>query len=289
MKIKLNPLCCILALYFVIIGRVYLFCGYILAIVLHEYAHARVAKMRGYLLNSITIMPYGGVIEGNIGYNRLDNFYIAVAGPVWNFALAIVFVALWWLMPSSYYYTEDFCLANLGLGLVNCLPFYPLDGSRIILSAAKNKLKAIKALKISTIVGGVGLFVLSLISVFYQFNISLGIFGAFLVAGGISNAEKNTFQHVTASAPFNKQYVCGVPEKKVFVTRETQLFRMVSRLNCQEAFVFVVLGDDTRRDFVVDEKLLGEMCMQCELSMTVTQALEKTKTLDKQKELVLKC
>lgn len=84
-------------------------------------------------------MPYGGVIAGGERYSAADSVIIALAAPIFNGAVAICTVALWWLMPECYAYTRDVCVANAGMCLLNLLPVYPLDGYRVVFALCKTK------------------------------------------------------------------------------------------------------------------------------------------------------
>lgn len=275
MKIKIHPLFFVLALYFIWIGRGILLGGYLLAVLMHEIAHARMAKLRGFALGEVTIMPYGGVIGGGVSYNKTDQIMIAAAGPLMNFAVAILLAAMWWLMPDSYNWTLDVCIANLALGTVNLLPAYPLDGSRIVWALCKNKTRAIQALRASGILVGVLLLGLCIASIFYQFNLTLGIFGVFLGYGAMEGAKENTYLHMTEVSPIFKNYRYGLRFCRIYVDQEAPLFRLVGRLNAQERYEFVLVdaqGEETAR---IDEAILGELCKLCEIGESVGKAFDK--------------
>ena len=261
MKVKIHPLFFVLALYFVAIGRGILLGGYLIAVLMHEVAHARMAKWRGYALGNITIMPYGGVIDGGACYDRADNIWIALAGPAINLILAMLVTASWWLMPASYNYTMDICIANLSLALVNLLPAYPLDGSRIVYALARNKMRAIAILRGIGIALGVGMLALCVVSIWYQFHLSIGIFGMFLVYGAWAGGERNTYLHLTERAPIVKDYEHGVRACRLDVGWNTPLLRLVSRLNPQERYEFTVLDESLAPRYAVSETQLQQLCV----------------------------
>lgn len=137
-KFKVHPLFIALAAVMIAIGKGYAFLSSIAAVVLHELAHAVAAKNQGYVSGSITLLPYGAVLSTSEDLDRNSEVIIAAAGPICNFILAIITVALWWLIPACLPYTDDFYTANLTIGFFNLLPAYPLDGSRILLGLIKN-------------------------------------------------------------------------------------------------------------------------------------------------------
>ncbi len=91
--------------------------------VLHESGHLAAAKLLGYNIERISVLPVGinGKIKENI-HSKADNFIIAVAGPLVNLILVMI---------SSVYSSIHICLCNLYMMILNFLPIPPLDGSRV--------------------------------------------------------------------------------------------------------------------------------------------------------------
>lgn len=100
--------------------------------ILHEFGHLIAAKLLGYKVEKITVLPIGinGKIKEKI-HNKSDNFIIAVSGPLVNLVLAMV---------SSAYNLTYICLCNLYMLILNFLPIPPLDGSRVCNSFFDNQL-----------------------------------------------------------------------------------------------------------------------------------------------------
>ncbi len=114
-------------------GTFLLFLAAVLAALEHECAHAFVAKRYGYTLDRVILMPYGAVIAGDLaGIGRRAELHVLLAGPLCNLLTGLFFVALWWLYPESYPYTELAAAVSFSLFFVNLLPAYPLDGGRIV-------------------------------------------------------------------------------------------------------------------------------------------------------------
>lgn len=109
-----------------------------IAAIEHECAHAFTARRMGYTLDKVVLMPYGAVISGDIaGISRREEACVCVAGPLANGVTALFFVALWWLYPETYPYTDVAYYVSLSLFLVNLLPAYPLDGGRLLNAALR--------------------------------------------------------------------------------------------------------------------------------------------------------
>jgi Zn-dependent protease len=99
----------------------------VLGLLVHELGHALVARSLGLRVVDIVIWPLVGMarIEGLHERPGLEA-PVAAAGPAANLALAGLFALLphgWWSAGV---------VLNLVFGLGNLLPFYPLDGGRIV-------------------------------------------------------------------------------------------------------------------------------------------------------------
>ena len=276
MKIKLHPLFVLLALYFVLTDRALMFGGYVLAILAHEVAHSRAAEWRGYTLGAVTLMPYGGVIAGGDNYDARDGVIIALAAPVFNALCAISVVALWWLVPSSYGYTRDVCAANISLCVVNLLPVYPLDGYRAVVSIVKNKTRAVKAMKACGVTVGVLLVATGVISVWYEFNPTIPLFGFFLIYEALFGADGEREITSSATNKFCKNYRAGVDKCCVLLYKDAPLTRLLTKVNRDSMTTFTVVDEAGRVLYELDEADVGVMLEECELSSTVDEAYNKT-------------
>jgi Zn-dependent protease len=120
------------------------------SVILHELGHSVVAQHYKIQVVSITLFIFGGVARiGRDPSEAIQEFNIAIAGPIVSGLLAAGFYALTLLFP----YREMMgALAtwlwqtNLALALFNLLPGFPLDGGRIFRAvmwgATKNFVKA---------------------------------------------------------------------------------------------------------------------------------------------------
>lgn len=277
MKIKFHPLFFLLTGVLVVLGQFELLCGYLIGVVAHEIAHNRMAKLRGYAMGVITIMPYGGALETGENYSDSDNILIALSAPFFNLAVATFIVSLWWLIPDVYTYTRDICIANLSLGIVNLLPLYPLDGSRVVTSLVKKKLLAVKVLKWITVCVGALTFVGGIFGIFFTANLTLPIFGLFLMLSGIFTAKGQQYYHLANARPFVKDYDHGLREEVVYISQDAQLFRFLRYLGRDKVCNFIIVDGDGAEVCRVSEKLLEKLCMSHELSEDIISALRDRK------------
>jgi Zn-dependent protease len=141
----------------------------LIGLTFHEYMHAKTAHLLGddtaYLDGRVTINPLKHIdwigfvfilIAGfgwakPVSFNpeklknpRRDEMLIAIAGPIANFVLAIVFAVL--LKLSMLFISVDGILMsmmlaciyiNFGLFIFNMIPVPPLDGSHLLLKSIK--------------------------------------------------------------------------------------------------------------------------------------------------------
>lgn len=133
LRIRVHPLFLAVGVLSALTGGLLVFLAAVLAALEHECAHAYVARRYGYSLSEVVLMPYGAVIKGDLsGMGRREYFHVLAAGPCMNAATGIAFVALWWLFPETYPYTELAAAVSFSLFFVNLLPAYPLDGGRML-------------------------------------------------------------------------------------------------------------------------------------------------------------
>ncbi|MEZ5403607.1 MAG: site-2 protease family protein [Bryobacteraceae bacterium] len=106
------------------------------SILLHELAHALVARHRGIGTSAIVMYPVGGVARMARRPAPRDDLWISIAGPAFNLAAGS---ALLWtaarLEPAAGELATRTGLANLGFGAFNLLPAAPMDGGRIFRAA----------------------------------------------------------------------------------------------------------------------------------------------------------
>lgn len=112
------------------------------SVVLHELAHALMARRYGTPTRSITLFVFGGVAElEDEPPFPFAEFAIAIAGPAASLLIAggtlVAAVVLWaaGAPPGLHVLASFLGVANLGLAVFNLLPAFPLDGGRVLRAA----------------------------------------------------------------------------------------------------------------------------------------------------------
>jgi Zn-dependent protease len=121
-------------------------------VLLHELGHALAARMYGIRTEDITLYPIGGVARlERMPRSAGPELVIAIAGPIVNFVIAAgLYVGLTLVGPRASagffgLFLTQLMIYNLGLGLFNLVPAFPMDGGRIlraVLSSWVGRLRA---------------------------------------------------------------------------------------------------------------------------------------------------
>lgn len=205
--------------------------NYAIAVVLHELSHYLVASRLFYHCNEIQVNVFGAVLYGEFqDVTPVDRIKIAIAGPLCNVVLAILCLALWWITPESYYFTEDFFTANVSMACVNLLPCFPLDGGRIMTGLMEGRFgdRAITLAKKLTVVISLSLFAVFVISLFYGGNLfSLGLFAIGLFTGVFVKGKECYVK--TTFAQSRSRFLKKGMEKKTLVFDENNALRDVAK------------------------------------------------------------
>ena len=186
-----------------------------LSVLLHEIGHALVSTRFGIRTIEIVVFPIGGIARLERQPKPKEEFWIALAGPMVNLAIAMaLFVYIGntrgvgaILQPTEDNLTERIAYGNLALAVFNMLPAFPMDGGRVLRSLLARFRSEADATRIAAASGRIlamGLAIYAIISGQY-----LMLFIAFFVYLGAA-------QETLASA--GRMLTKGVPVKSAMVT-----------------------------------------------------------------------
>lgn len=219
--------------------------------------HYVVAKKLGYTLSRFSISPFGfelAYFEQRINYD--DEIKIAFAGPFMNIASSFLICGLWWITPTTYFWTESFVAISMVLALTNLLPAYPLDGGRIFVGVCNHVMKEKTAVKITMIVN---IILSSLCCVafvfclFYNFNPTLLALGIFLFSGMLKLKGKSQFDKINIFSKHTKNFV---KPNFLYVDASATIGQMLAKLQPSKTTVFCVCFDDGRVVYISEKMLL---------------------------------
>ena len=140
-----------------------------LCVVLHEYGHALTARRFGVMTRDIILSPIGGIARlERLPEKPIQEFLVAIAGPLVNVAIAILLLPYFYFYPISNFFEKIFSLQifddgldfvpailvlNLILAAFNMIPAFPMDGGRILRSLLSLKLPRIQATRVASYIG----------------------------------------------------------------------------------------------------------------------------------------
>ena len=178
-------------------------------VVLHELAHAVVAKRSGIAVRSIILLPIGGITlmedPGPAQSDPARDIRIAVAGPLLNLIIAAVTGAVilafapqvkLWTQPLMHATNLPRSLfwGNVFLGAFNLLPAYPMDGGRILRALLAERMDYTQATRRAVTIGQV--FAMGLILAGVIWDPWLVLIGFFLFIGAQLEDRSALFQSI---------------------------------------------------------------------------------------------
>lgn len=134
------------------------------SVLLHELAHALVARLYGIGTVEIVMFPIGGVSRPERTPKAGEELWIALAGPLMNLLIAL---GLWFgfamrqgivgleelRQPTDANLAERIAIGNLILCVFNLLPALPMDGGRILRSLLARRRSLEEATRVAALTG----------------------------------------------------------------------------------------------------------------------------------------
>lgn len=249
LKFSVHPTFLIFAIILLYFQKGLLLLIYIFVLIIHELAHAFVAKKLGYTIKNIKLIPFGICL--NLNSREImpkDEIKIAIAGPLINLIISVTLVCLWWFVPSMYNYTNIFCYANLITCMFNLIPAFPLDGGRVLFATLKESIEqktAIKICKIINIIVSFVLLTLFVFTCFFQPNFTY-LLVLFCILSSVF--EKNTnLSYSIINFSLQKKIGKILKVKTIYVSSEERVFKVFKYLNSFSYLQVFLYNNSTKK------------------------------------------
>ncbi len=228
--------------------------GFFASILLHELAHAIIARGQGVRNSGVTLFMFGGVAEmADQLPTPLTEVWIAVAGPVASLGLALLLwcgarlAATAGAFEPGAAVLSALSMLNLTLGLGNLIPAFPLDGGRV--------LRAILWMRSGDLVGATRC-ATRLSALFSALLILFGLFIIFAgdTAGGLwpvviglflLSAARTSYRAVQQAAERDGRKVADLMSRDPCTARPDQsLSELVNQVFLDRGFTFAPVIED---------------------------------------------
>lgn len=276
LKFSFHPLFILFGIYFALTGKVFSFLTYTICAVIHELGHYAQSEKLGYALNKIVLMPYGAIIKGDLdGLRYKDEILISLAGPFYNFVIVVFCVALWWVFPDVYPFTDIIVTANLALLLINLLPCYPLDGGRILLAtlslfiSRKSARKLVKGLGVTL---GAIIFILFVYSIFKEVNFTLLFFSVFMLVGALGGTVQTEYVKIYQNLTYKKSTEPRVV-KRIVVSESCEVRRLYNIINGE--YYYEILVETNGGTLLLEGEKMYNLLSTCSPYEKISEVLKK--------------
>lgn len=178
------------------------------------------AKKLGYMAKRIHLNFFGASLEGLDDFTLKDEIKIILAGPLFNLFVIVLCYLSFWFYPVSYHYLNEILLANIGILVFNFLPIFPLDFGRLILAWLTKKYQrqdALKKTRLFSLVFLSFMFVIFLVSFFFDFNFTFGFVCVNLMVLLFSEGKGTSFKREMFVQRKMKLLSKGLTERNVYV------------------------------------------------------------------------
>lgn len=142
------------------------------SVLIHELAHAFVAKRLGWTVYKIEVGLFTGSASVDTNIPEKDSIPVIAAGPLSNLILAIVSIPLYLILTGVNPFLDrllnDLFVVNIFMFIFNILPIYPMDGGRLLkdflfLRMRNNRILAKKISGSVSLIFSLGLLTLSIV------------------------------------------------------------------------------------------------------------------------------
>ena len=241
-KVELHYSLFLLLLFISLSGNIFFAAASVMFSFLHEFAHKRTAKHLGYTPEKISYGLFGGVLHLRDGFIQpVDELLIHLSGPFFNIFSAFLLYALY--RYYEYSWLEPLILANIVLAIYNLMPFYPLDGGKIVdlyLAIFLGYGRSQKISRFFSLLFTVFLFLLGIYLV--QYNVLNLFLSALAVNLFIARRQDNSFIFYKITRNIEDGIKNG-NEKIVVCKEDMKAIKIIERYKPLESRLFTIVND----------------------------------------------
>ena len=160
------------------------------------------------------------------------------------------------------------------MAIVNLLPIYPLDGGRVLFASISERFGSEKAFKISKIIGGIFaliLFACFIATIFYQVNLSLLFFSAFVLFGTFGKGKDNKYVKIY-TALSEQSLLRGMHVKKYAFSKNVTVKKLMSAID-ETSISEVVIYDGDKEIALLKQKKITEIIEKGEIYQPIYKFL----------------
>lgn len=214
---------------------------FFISILLHEFAHALVARKRNVEISEIVLFIFGGLARMKKEPGKAsDEFVIAAAGPLCSLGLGLLYLGAAWLLEpvvpegihGVFWYIG---YINVLLVIFNLVPGFPLDGGRMLRAALWHYTGNLrKSTRIVSYLGHLFAFLLMFAGVFLALGGSLmaGLIWIFVGMFLLQSAKSGYYMVAM------REGLSGIPVRKIMTTDPSTVHPDVSLRNLVNEYFF---------------------------------------------------
>ncbi len=272
--------------YFVLLGILFT------SVLFHELFHSFVALIKGIRVEKISLLPIGGIAyTQKMPEKPIDEFFLALAGPLFNFIIVILVMLVTYLFPGFgmpptrlLRLEEGFNIAllqyplfallwvNFILGIFNLFfPALPLDGGRIARALLATKLGFIKATQIVSNASALLAIFLGIFGLLLG-NLLIVIIAVFVFLGAKAEEQTANIKEMLQNVSFRKLIKKGIYLKQNNTLYDA--FKIMKKL--KKEFAFIRINDSF---FYLDLEMLSKIDKNLWKKINVVRIAKRVKPL----------
>ncbi|MGV3487895.1 MAG: M50 family metallopeptidase [Tuberibacillus sp.] len=257
-KIHIHPLFWIILGAGIITGHFWEIASVFFIVIVHECGHTMVALWFGWRLESIEILPFGGVAKVNEHGTKpsKEEWLVTLAGPIQHLWLPLFSFFLlgspFWNMQNH----EMFLERNWMILAFNLLPIWPLDGGKVLLLLLSQRLPYQKAYRTALLLSSLFLLILTIGIVWQRsFLLNYVLIALFLVISIYREWKDQPYVFMGFLLErWHRKNRSSQRIRDIIVKPDTTALRVVSEFYKGRTHRIFIQGNDSGRE--IDEKTL---------------------------------